>query len=437
MRKRHTTHLIIGAITALVTLIAAVQLNATTPTGAWLPVVTLLLLLTIAVRTAKHTRVVKVAFATLHRFAFVFWLAWLMAWVAAIVGWLLIFQPAIGIAMAWPDVFYIVACGVVLVLLPTTHLNRDVRAQMGHQLSWRAGLLLTLATLAIIVIGLEVSFRHIAMSDNFAFSKMHENWHRLYWQPINELGYRDYAVAQANDGRQHIVVMGDSLVTGYGVNDIADTFPHRLGDLLGAEYSVNIVAQPGWGVSLALAVLQDYPLKPDILVVSHFINDIIESPAHDVYAQQFPSLRRNPDDSLRWWVDNVYLVNFLYWRVFHYLDYNAPQLYFDHIAGAYTNPDVWRVYEGELAKVMDWTQANDVQLVVLVWPNLGDVVGSRTMTAPVVDYFRQRDVPVVDMTDVLADIPAQQLVVSVFDAHPSIYAHEQAAQGLLSKVIRD
>ena len=368
----------------------------------------------------------------LWRFPALLWLLELVAFVGVMVVWLINFQPAIGIPLSGAAWYWLVACAYGLIVLPTA----GRRSQAPKPIGWVAGPLITLTTLVLIVLGLELGLRYVwVMSDNFQFSKMHRNWSRLYWKPLNEIGegYRDYPPAP-NDERTHILVAGDSLAAGYGVNNIDDTFPHQLGDLLGDNYTVNLVAQPGWGISTALGSLQSYPTKPDIIVLSHYINDIAEGPAGQQYGQPFPSIRLDPPENRRWWVENFYIANFLHYRVFLYTQHDSVGLYNDWLRGAYQNSAVWNAYQDEMKAWIDWANTNDAELVVLVWPNLLDIEGWRDVTDPVVTYFEERDIPVVDMGDDLLGEAPRKLTVNRFDAHPSVYSHQVAA-GHLHRVL--
>lgn len=367
----------------------------------------------------------------LRRFPAILWLLWLIGFSAVFILWIARFQPAVALPLSGIELFWLLTCGIGLVLLPVANLSQQERTVIGQRLGWSGGILITLTTLVMIIIGIELGLRYFwVASDNFQFSKMHQNWSRLYWNPINEKGYRDYPIASTDDERTHIIVAGDSLASGYGINDIANTFPHILNDLLGDSYTVNITAQPGWGVASALGATKEYPIVPDILILSHYINDINEGTAGHEYGQPFPQIRLDPDDNQRWWVENFYIANFLYYRVYLYTQHEAVSLYNDWVYGAYRNRTIWRAYKEELQTVIDWTDENDVQLIVLVWPNLLNIDNSRRITDPVVKYFSNRDIALVDMAHYLQDESPTRLTVNPFDAHPSIFSHTIAAEQL-------
>lgn len=366
-----------------------------------------------------------------RRMPVLLWLIDLIAFIILIIVWLVVYQPAAGITLSGAEYFWLIGGFYGVIALSITG-NPLEEAQESSHIGWWAGPLITLTTIVLIIIGLELGLRYVwVMSDNFQFSKMHRNWSRLYWNPLNEVGegYRDYPPAP-NDERIQIIVAGDSLAAGYGVNNIDDTFPHLLGDLLGDDTTTNIVAQPGWGISTALGSMGSYPTKPDIVVLSHYINDIAEGSAGQQYGQPFPTIRLEPTEKQRWWVENFYIANFLYYRVFLYTQHDSVGLYNDWLRGAYENPTVWDAYQAEMQAWVDWTTANNAELVVIVWPNLLAIDDWRDVTDPVVSYFEAQNIPVVDMGAALQGENPSKLTVNLFDAHPSEYSHQVAAEYL-------
>lgn len=370
-----------------------------------------------------------------QRFPGLFWLLWLLGFAAVFVFWLILFQPSLATSWQSLEVFYLLSCIYWLIFFFSTGLNRAELQFMLEKSGIGSGFVLMLASIIIVIFSIELGMRYIwVYSDSFAFSRMHQTWMDVYWKPLNSLSYRDNEPPASADSRTHIIVAGDSLASGYGVNDINDTFPHLLQKKLGDDYTTNIVAQPGWGISTAMHFVQEYPVAPDILILSHYLNDIIEGDAKNQYGVPFPQLRITPDPALAWWIDTFYIPNFFFYRLYHYSSGDAAGKYNRYTLAAYDNPAVWAAYEQELQAVIDWTAAHHIRLIVLVWCNLLDADDSRRYTIPVVEYFHTRDIPVVDMTAILANEPASKLVVNPYDSHPSVYSHTQAATALFTIV---
>jgi hypothetical protein len=288
--------------------------------------------------------------------------------------------------------------------------------------------LLSLTIVVFILLGLELGIRYfVVQSDSGNRTLTSQNWFRRYWKPINSLNYRDYEINTSVDGSvQRILVTGDSFVAGHGIENIDDTFPHILRRLLGEGYSVNTAAQLGWETRQQLDALNQYPLEPDILILSHFFNDINSAIAqHDPTALE----RLSPPPALKWLVNNFYLPNFLYSRVL----LPRPD-YVDFYSSAYSDPLIWETHQLLLGEVVDWSESHHSRLIVIVWPDLPVSEHSTALTQSVIAYFVQNGVSVIDMTGPLRPMDPASVVVSSVDGHPSRLSHNLAAEQLYTVI---
>lgn len=300
------------------------------------------------------------------------------------------------------------------------------------------GALITLTTLAIVLLVVELGMRvFMIQSDGFAFTAMHYWWQQLYWKPINSLGYRDEE-PNRDANLKHILVVGDSFPSGHGINRLEDTFPHVLERMLwncdaipktdfvcqGQGYSVNIAAQPGWDTNAELPALADYPVQPNIAVLSYVYNDIGYALPENPVRFTFP---QPPWDGV---VRDFFVVNFLYWHVFQFGIEQYGQEYVDLLLQAYRDPAIWAQQEGSLKQLVAWTEDRDIRLIVLIWPALNDLDGSRPSTEQVARFFQAQGITVLNMSDALAGSDPSALMVNPFDAHPNIATHRRAAEWL-------
>lgn len=300
------------------------------------------------------------------------------------------------------------------------------------ELAATAGPLIGTVSVILIVFGLELFMRYaFIQSDGFGISLMHLSWVNRYWNPINELGYRDYPVNE-DQAVQHLLVVGDSFVAGQGVEDIDDTFPHQLANRLGAGYAVNIAAHNGLETAGEWDALTDYPVIPDIVILSHYFNDILSVAPEIQDHIRHEWLPYPEDEPLRSVVLNSYLANFIYWHIAQLAtmqeDYTAIVL------GLYDDPETWAAHEALLARFVDWAETNNAQLAVITWPTLTDISRTGPASAQVANFFAAHGVPVVNMAEVLAGRSAASLVANPFDAHPDESVHALAADELYEVV---
>ena len=104
----------------------------------------------------------------------------------------------------------------------------------------------------------------------------------------NSLGLRGREIGPKVDGVKRIIVVGDSMVFGWGASD-DETFPRRLEDLLntsGKQFEVVNAGVQGYGTdqSYTLYTKRLAHLEPDILVFCLFENDVDNNIGMSLYS---------------------------------------------------------------------------------------------------------------------------------------------------------
>jgi lysophospholipase L1-like esterase len=288
-----------------------------------------------------------------------------------------------------------------------------------------AGLVLFLSLMAA-----ELYFKlFFAQSDAYFFTLAAQNWQERYWQPINSLGYRDREwTAEAVAGKLKVAVVGDSIAAGVGINNYEDRFSNVLNQLLGDETVVFNVASPGWSTRREIEAIVSYPYRPDILILTYFINDIEGAAYHQGLKQ--PRVVRDPSPLWQPLIQNSYAINFMYWRLARFGQREGQAAYLAWVAEIFNNPEVWWVHQQELQTIYDGTRSEGIPLIVVIFPNLTTLAESRQFVAPVAEFFQSRGVPVLDVSHLLAGSAPQALTASPVDSHPNEVVHWAVAEQL-------
>lgn len=286
----------------------------------------------------------------------------------------------------------------------------------------------------MIFMALEFYFKIFFAQMDSLHTLARQNWYERYYDgAINSLGYRD--VEWTNDqvvGKIKVMVVGDSFAEGVGVENVEDRFSNQLAQKLGPDYVVFNVAKRGANTPQEIDAILNYPFKPDIIVLSYFINDI-----EDVrwwYSEDRPPTPSTPPYLLPL-VDNSYLANFVYWRLYRVLQGNHLEAWWDWLVSLYNDPDAWWLHQQDLLTIYQGARAEHLPLLVVVFPNLGDITGSAIITDRVVTLFTQHGVPTLDVSQLIADVPTEDLMISPVDAHPSVLVHHRVAEALYAMFV--
>jgi hypothetical protein len=289
---------------------------------------------------------------------------------------------------------------------------------------------LSLLVFFLTFMGLELYFKlFFAQSDGFGYTLASQNWYDRYWQE-NSLGYRDVEwTPERLDGKIKVMVVGDSFVAGSGIANPADRFSDQLGRLLGDDYAVLNVASPGWDSIDEVEAIITYPYRPDILILSYYLNDI-EGTAYQ-RGQHRPQIRRDPPSWLRPVVQNSYMVNFLYWRLVRLGPQAWAEVYWnDWLKKIAADPDIRWQHRQELEMIIAGAASERVPLLAVVFPNLAAVEESRLLTQPVIDLFEEHGVPVLDAGTLVAGRDPAEITINALDAHPNEAVNLEVAEQL-------
>ena len=295
---------------------------------------------------------------------------------------------------------------------------------------------LGLFSLVWTLIVLESFFRtFVVYPDGFSYTLASRKWLAEYWRPINSFGFRDIEHDLGSLGSKKVLfVVGDSFVAGQGIENPRDRFSDVLAAQLGDDWEVFNIAKSGWDTKDEFNAIRDFPIIPDMVVLSYFVNDI-DRTASRVWRQDQTPFIEQPHWPIRSLVKHSHLFNFFYWRAYRFQ--NARQMatvYLAYLERAYNDAEVWSVHAQELHRLVDWTENNELDIVAVVFPVLVDLEWSRPFTKKVVHLLQDRGVPVVDLPEKLSGRNPRELVVNQFDAHPSVSLHKEVATLLWAKL---
>ena len=291
---------------------------------------------------------------------------------------------------------------------------------------------ITLVTLLIVLLCTEVFFRFFSVqSDSFGFTLSQKKWDERYWHPINSLGYRDIEHTRDSlTGKKILYVVGDSFVAGAGIKSCKDRFSDRLQGELGNKWAVINIAASGWATGQEQNALLDYPFAiPDVIIFSYYINDIEAACAEAGISR--PLLIEPPSSIFKQLINSSYLLNYFYWRLYRFKDdRDLSSAYWRYLNHCYTDEKSWSIHKNELLQVCNYTKAYRIRLIVVVFPELADIKGSRIITDKITGFLKQQGVEVLDLAPILQGRETRELVVNSFDSHPSVLLHHETADRL-------
>lgn len=317
-----------------------------------------------------------------------------------------------------PFFLVLTAVGIALVLA-------TIQKQYKRLRNIASSLLISYLSFGFVLGAGELYFRYMfAESDNI-ITLATMNWLNRYWH-TNSLGYRDREWRQEDwEGKQTVAILGDSFAAGWGIKDPADRFSDVLGTKLGDDYYVMNAAVYGTATPEQLDILKNLPVQPDAVVLQYFLNDINYA---GLKLGLLPSPNPNPE-----WVNQTGLGNFIYW---HFVvpansDDDLYDKWWEWSYNAYDNEGIWNVHRQEIEGFIDYVESINARLIVVIFPNLVDIVRSVPYVDRVAQVFEKRGhTDVLRLFDAAAEWPYDDLMVSNRDSHPSVNFHHYVAEQL-------
>ena len=284
-----------------------------------------------------------------------------------------------------------------------------------------ANFLISYFILVVFTGAAELYFRYVYDASETSLTLTGKNWVDRYWH-TNALGFRDREWTAADwQGKQTILVVGDSFAAGWGIANPEDRFSNVLAQQLGDEYAVINLGVYGTSTPEQLEVLRNYPLQnPDVIILQYLLNDIN-------YAALSIGLlpESKPSPKL---VQESDLANFLYHRLQAWI---APSGYEQWTYAAYDNPAIWAIHRQELELFIDYVELTGADLIVVIFPHLDDPFGSIAYVDRVAQVFQARGHDkILKLFDAAAAWDPKDLFVSALDAHPSPAFHHYVGETL-------
>ena len=160
-----------------------------------------------------------------------------------------------------------------LILIVSFGLNFLLRKR--HHFSFLRGMLLSLTSVALILVIIEFSFTFVRKSHGIGYSFASRLWFQKYWKPINSSGFRDVERDYQKIGEGDVIVIGDSFSSGYGIKKIDD----RFSDILQSNYkegTIYNISKNSLDTKAEFSVLQGVVKDqyPSMVFVQYFLNDI-------------------------------------------------------------------------------------------------------------------------------------------------------------------
>ncbi len=335
-------------------------------------------------------------------------------------------------------------------LLFAFHRFRHKHALPAGWISLLVGNLLLMSVLLswLVLMG-EAYFRFVYDgSDSFAITRSSARWFSRHYH-LNNMQLRDsidYASTR-REGTARITFLGDSFTNGHGLANVDDRFANRVRHDLGPNWEVHVLAVDGFDTSHELGLLKSLPAayELDVVVLVYCLNDIL-SDDEDWERIRFMMASRTVDPKLRSWhaahgntlLSHSYLADHVRLRT---VAVQNPQIlnYYAGVKQLYSGA-AWDRQRQRLQELNGTCQGRQAKLIVVTFPFIhGDLRNYEFGPVHEVlrEFWRESEVPYLDLLPTFKKHADENLVVGEFDAHPNSRAHAIAADKMRPFILKN
>ena len=330
--------------------------------------------------------------------------------------------------------FYLIA--IVFPLVPATLLYGLFRYARAYPQKFRkivilgANLTVLFFALSLLFLGLETYYRFwYDTTDSFGLARTTRRWMEKYYRN-NRMGVRDNVEYQLKRvaGKPRLTFIGDSFTAGHGIKDVEKRFVNLIRKCK-PEWEVHTISGNGLDTRKELEVLQQiigFGYELDIVVLVYCLNDIADlAPEWNLILNRIYKDYQNESFLLK----HSYCVNTLYYR---YRSLQDPDVadYYQFVRQHYES-NVWRQQQQQLFLFKNIVEQHGGRLVVVTFPflhALGNQYEYQAVHVRLQNFWRQLNVPHLDLLPLYRQFKPSKLTVNSYDAHPNSHAHSLAAK---------
>jgi len=184
----------------------------------------------------------------------------------------------------------------------------------------------------------------------------------------------------------------------------------------------------------------NYPLKPNKIILSYFINDIHN--AAEANGFPLPNLIMRPKPYISFFIEKSYFLNYVYWKLYRLLVYRplrsllrgSNTIYEDYLRKVYTNEVVLSAHKKELLNIITFAHQIEADILFLLWPNLRVIDETKYITDKMEKFLRENNVDFINLATYFQGRKGLDLVNNSTDAHPNTKVHLEVADLLYKKL---
>ncbi|MBD2700781.1 SGNH/GDSL hydrolase family protein [Spirosoma sp. BT702] len=282
-----------------------------------------------------------------------------------------------------------------------------------------------LVPLIVLLVFIEIGFMFVSQSQEGGITLASKIWFERYWPPMTG-DYRD-DVKTDTVGKKKVLIVGDSFTAGHGLKRAEERYGNVVAQKLGTQQYVTYnLGISGSDTRDEFARLTKFGVKPDVLVLQYFPNDIEKvARDHGLIPDAFRPYSDIPRAFQSLFIKS-YLLNYLYWQ-FPHGNFSPFDVY---ARKAYGTGAIINDHLSDLNQFITYAKLHNAQLYVVLFPFSHNLEKTSEYVKPVVQFFQLNNIPVLEVGKLIGDIEPNDRVVGRNDGHASAVVNQRVGDAL-------
>lgn len=286
----------------------------------------------------------------------------------------------------------------------------------------------------------EVTFMFIPQSQgNVEIGYGQAIWGFYYDRPLNELYYRDSNIKnRVTKNKKNILFLGDSFTRGVGIKKNEDSFVSIIRSKTdSARFEIYNLGKGNSDTKDEFNRLKAFPVKPDVLVLQYYHNDMQPVGETFGYYRYENSLFKKIIGGAVYLISKVsFFINFITINVsVKFINAKIGNEYKKEIEKSYNDTRCLNSHLNDINNIIQFCKTNDVKLYVLFIPELVNIdFTEKTCFKPLKSFLSERNISYMSVNDTLKNYKPKQLIVGSLDNHANEFVQTIIAEEVLRSV---
>lgn len=264
-------------------------------------------------------------------------------------------------------------------------------------------------------------------------------WNFYYDKPINELNYRDLNLENRTENhKKNILFLGDSFTRGVGIKKDEDCFVSIIRSKINStKYEVFNLGKGNSDTKDELKRLIAYPVRPDVLVLQYYHNDMQPVGEKFGYYQYKESFLKKIIGAVIYSASKIsFFINFITLNVsVKLINSKIGNDYKKEIEKSYKDTRCLNTHLNDINNLITYCKTNNIKLYVVFIPELVNIdFTEKICFYPIKSFLDKKSINYISINNELKDYNPKQLTVGPLDNHANEFVQTVIANKILISI---